>query len=422
MTKIHFITQGCSLNKADTETMKGLLYKAGFQITNIPEKADLIIYNTCTVKGPTENFFKKKLKELKQLEVPIIIAGCIAQTDTSLAANHTLVGVDQIGNIVEVVEETLNGNTVCSLYQENFNRLNLPKVRDNSIVEIIPISQGCLGKCTYCKVRQARGAFHSYPKEDILKHAKRAINHHARELWITAQDTGCYGMDRDDNYFLPELINDICSLNGDFKVRVGMANPNHIYHNVDRFIESLKNEKCFKFVHIPVQSGSDSVLERMQRQYTVEQYKEIISKLKEAIPEITIGTDIICGFPGETKEDFENTMKLVEDTRPHVLNISKFWPRPNTPAARMDKKVDGAEIKNRSSRLTGFFEYITYEENKKWRGWEGEILIDEKNNQGFTGRNYAYKQVIVEGYYELGQKIKVRVINNTIYDLRAVKI
>ena len=429
MTKVHFITQGCSLNNADSQVMQHLLEKAGFGFAENAADSDIVIYNTCTVKGPTESTFRKRLKHIEELKKPIVITGCIAQTEPQLSKRYSVLGVDQIEHIVEVVEETLNGNIVSLLYQEPVERLQFTKKRANPVVEIIPISQGCLGEpCSYCKVKQARGDLHSYSKDSIIKNARQAIKNRAKELWLTAQDTGCYGYDfigtedlsETRKYFLPQLVKDIAALPGDFMIRIGMANPNHVKEFLDEFIEILKLPKVFKFVHIPVQAGNNEILERMKRRYTAEEFKQIVHKLRKEIPELTVSTDIIAGFPGETKEQFTESVELVNETKPDILNVSKFWPRPNTAAARMKNKVDGGEIKDRVNWVNSMFDHVAYERNKLWKGWQGEILIDEKGrDDSFIGRNYAYKQVIVRGDFELGQKIKVKVIKPTIYDLRA---
>ena len=179
--------------------MAGLLKKSKFDIVDKPEKADLIIYNSCIVKRPTETAFYKQLEEFQKLKKPIVIAGCIPQVKPKKLRDFSLIGVDQINHIVDVVEETLNNNTVKLLAKENNKRLNLPKIRKNKIIEIIPICKGCLGECTYCTVKNARGKLHSYTQDEILEQALAAVNQGAKELWITAQDTGAYGKDIETN-------------------------------------------------------------------------------------------------------------------------------------------------------------------------------------------------------------------------------
>lgn len=409
MTKIFIKTFGCSLNQSDSEVMAGLLKKADFEIVNSSKKADLVIINTCTVKGAAEKKFFKYLEKVKLLDKPIIIAGCISQTDPEKVAGYSLLGTSQINNIVEIVEETINGSTLISLSKEKNQRLNLPKIRKNPVIEIVPICEGCLGDpCAYCKVKAARGDLVSYPVQDILKQIKDAIIQGVKEIWITAQDTGAYG--KDINESLPKLLKEIINLPGDFKIRLGMANPNHILEFLDDLIEVYKSDKMFKFLHVPVQSGNDDILKAMRRKYTVEQFKQIIEKFRKELPNITIATDIICGFPGETEKQFDDSLSLIKEIKPDVLNRSRFWPRPKTEAAEMENQVHGKETKRRSQLVTSIFKNTARMLNEKWIGWQGEIIIDEKGKQEtMIGRNFAYKPIVVNGNFRLGDKVQVKI-------------
>jgi MiaB-like tRNA modifying enzyme len=420
MTRIYIETAGCSLNRSDSEVMAGLLKKAGFDIARNAEKADLVIMNTCTVKRPTEIKFWRRLAELRNLKKEVIIAGCIAQTSYDELKEFSLIGTTQINNIVSVVEETVNGNIVKLIAFEKNPRLNLPKISKNKIVEIVPISSGCLGEpCAYCKVKQARGELVSYDKEAIIKQISKAVLNGAKEIWITSQDNGCYGKDTGTSF--PELLKDVLKIEGDFKIRLGMMNPNHVKEWTDEIAEILKNEKVFKFLHLPVQSGNNEILRLMRRKYTAEEFRDVVAKLRSKIPDITISTDIICGFPAETEEQFQDSIKLIREIKPDVLNISRFWPRPGTEAAQMEGQIHGNETKRRSTVIKEIFGIMASVNNeKKWTGWEGEILIDEKGKDGtFVGRNYAYRQVVVKGNVLLGDKVKVRVEKTTVHYLIA---
>ncbi|MBW2977230.1 tRNA (N(6)-L-threonylcarbamoyladenosine(37)-C(2))-methylthiotransferase [Candidatus Woesearchaeota archaeon] len=419
MTKVFIKTFGCSLNQSDSEVMAGLLKKANFEIVKNSKEADLIIINSCTVKRPTEKRFFKYLEKVKELEKPIIIAGCIPQTDPEKVSGYSLVGTSQINNIVEIVEETINGGLLVSLTEEKNQRLNLPKIRKNPVVEIIPISEGCLGEpCAYCKVKSARGDLKSYAKEDVLRQINHAVREGVKEIWITAQDTGCYG--KDINESLPSLLKEVINIPGDFKIRLGMANPNHILEFLDKLIEVYKSEKMFKFLHVPVQSGNNDILKAMRRKYTVEEFKHIIKRFRKAIPDISIATDIICGFPGETEEQFDDSLKLIKEIKPDVLNRSRFWPRPKTEAADMEDQIHGKETKRRSQLITSIFHNISRMNNERWLDWIGEIIIDEKGKDGtFIGRNFAYKPVVVSGKFKIGDKVKVIVRKITAHYLRA---
>jgi threonylcarbamoyladenosine tRNA methylthiotransferase CDKAL1 len=209
--RIFIKTFGCSLNQSDSELMAGLLKQADFEVIKNIEDADAIILNTCTVKGKTEKNFFRYLAEAKKLKKKIIVAGCIPQTDPEKLAGYPLIGTYAVNRIVEVVEETVHDNTIEILDKENNPRLNLPKIRKNPVIEIIPICAGCLGApCSYCKVKSARGNLLSYGKHEIIKQANRAVNEGVKEIWLTAQDTGCYGKDASSS--LPELLRELIKI------------------------------------------------------------------------------------------------------------------------------------------------------------------------------------------------------------------
>ncbi|MEM3789255.1 MAG: radical SAM protein, partial [Candidatus Bathyarchaeia archaeon] len=233
-----------------------------------------------------------------------------------------------------------------------------------------------------------------------------------REFWLTSQDTACYGRDIGTN--LAELIEAVCAVDGDFKVRVGMMTPNMALGILENLIEAYKNKKVFKFLHLPVQSGDNHVLEKMRRFYTIADFKRIVNTFRAAFPEITIATDIICGFPGENGKAFENTLQLIMDVKPDIVNISKFFARPGTPAAAMHDAVPFSETKRRSATLSGLAFKIAFERNRGWVGWEGEVLIDEvgKVAGSWVGRNFAYKPIVVRS----AENLLGRVVHVKIYD------
>jgi threonylcarbamoyladenosine tRNA methylthiotransferase CDKAL1 len=419
MTKIYLETVGCSHNFADSEQMAGLLKKAQFDISDNLEDADVVILNTCTVKGPTENNFYKRLNEIKGNSPYkiIIIAGCIAQTEPKKLKKYALVGTKQIHNIVEVVEEALNDNIVKMLEDGEMPPLNLPRVRKNPIVHIVPISRGCLGACSFCKTKEARGNLESYSIEDIKKEVFCAVNEGAKEIWLTSQDTGCYGFDKKTN--LAKLLKELIQIPGRFKIRIGMMNPDHLLKFKDEFLEVFVSTKIFKFLHLPLQSGSNEVLTNMVRNYTVKEFKGLIKEIKQKFPRVTFATDIIVGFPGETEQQHWETLNAIREISPDVINLSKFWPRPGTKAARM-KQLPTEVIKHRSKVITDICHNIFRLQHERWFGWEGEVIIDEKgkeNNQ-WVGRNTSYKPVIVEGDLKPGDIVKVKIIKTTTFDLR----
>ncbi len=405
MANIYFFTQGCARNQGDSEIMAGLLNEAGFNIIDSPDDASLVIINSCIVKGPTESELFRKLKEFESKNRKIIVAGCASQAIPYRLKEYSLLGTYQINNIVEVVEETLNGNIVHSLVRQKDPRTDLPKIRRNPLVDIVAINSGCLGHCTFCITKLARGVLFSYDKDAIITKVNQSVKEGCKEIWLTSEDTGAYG--KDIGLLLPDLLKDLTKIEGNFKIRLGMANPDHIGGFLDDIIKVFKSDKMFKFLHIPVQSGNNEILKKMQREYTIEEFIRIVNAFRREIPEITISTDIICGFPEETKEQFNDSVELIKEIMPDVLNISRFWPRPGTLAAKMPQ-LQGEEIKNRSTLLKQIFNNISFMRNEAWIGWRGKALIDEKNTDGtFNARNYAYRPIVVKGNYNIGDEVNL---------------
>jgi MiaB-like tRNA modifying enzyme len=407
---------GCSTNLADGEVMAGCLARAGYVLVNSLAEADVIVYNTCAVKGPTENRMIDLLKRVPR-DKKLVVVGCLPLINFERLKREVkfdgVAGPALGEKIVGVVEEVLRSRKVVAL--ENAERakpdIHLPRVRLNPVVGIIPISYGCLGSCAYCCVVFARGRLRSYTVEEIIERVRADLAEGVRELWLTAQDTACYGLDIGSN--LPELLDAVCKVYGDFKVRVGMMTPNMALKILDRLVEAYKDEKVFKFLHLPVQSGDDQVLARMRRLYTVKDFRYIIEVFRNIHPQVTIATDVICGFPGETRGAFEKTVQLIMDVKPDVVNVSKFFARPRTPAAEMKDTIPFSEVKARSAFLSRVALEVALERNRRWVGWEGEILVDEPGtvSGSWVGRNFAYKPIVVMGCGGiLGKKLHVRVV------------
>jgi MiaB-like tRNA modifying enzyme len=315
--------------------------------------------------------------------------------------------------IVEVVRRVMQGEKVVAL-EGALNakpELSLPRLRGNPVVSVVPVNYGCLGACAYCCVVFARGHLRSYAVKEVAERVRKDVAAGAREFWVTSQDTACYGRDIGAN--LAALLDAVCDVESDFKVRVGMMTPNMVTDILDDLIEAFKSGKVFKFVHLPMQSGDDYVLKRMRRVYTVRNFKEIVDAFRAAFPEITLATDVICGFPGESREAFENTLKLIGEVKPDIVNVSKFFARPRTAAAEMrDDFVELAEIKRRSTEAAKLVKRIALDKNQEWIGWTGEILVDEKGKVpgSWVGRNFAYKPIAVKSSKVLlGKTLRVKV-------------
>lgn len=411
MPNIYVKAYGCSSNQADAEITRGMLTWTGHTITNTPEDADAYIILSCIVKTPTQQKITKHIKQLQETQKPLIIAGCMpkAMQDhiEETVPSASLVGPDDLEHMSEALERALMGERVVYIDGEPTDRTCLPRVRGNKLVLIEPISSGCLGNCAYCVVKFARGHLYSFSADQIVQDIKMGLDDGVKEVWITAEDTAAYDY---EGVRLPELLNRITGLPGDFRVRVGMTTPNQVLSIIDDLIESYRDQKIFKFIHIPIQSGNDVVLQNMNRRYSVGEFKELVIRLREAFPDIGISTDIICGFPGESEEQYQDSLDLVQWLRPDVLNISRYWERPGTEAVEMEGKIHGRITKERSRVLTRQWKVLAIDVGKKWMGWEGEILLDELGKRGSkVGRNFAYKAIAVRTDVPLGEYVRVRV-------------
>ena len=399
---------------ADGEFIMGCLLSEDYEITNRIEEADVLVYNTCAVKTPTENRMIDILKKLPKTK-KVIVTGCLPLINFGRLKREVrfdgILGPAPGLKIVEVLRRIAHNERVIFLTGNVKPGLDLPRCFENSIISIIPVAYGCLGACSYCCVVFARGRLQSYSINEIVDRVKSDVASGAKEVWLTSQDMACYG--RDIGVSLADLLEEICNTEGTFLARIGMMTPNHTLNILDRLVEAYQHKRIFKFLHLPVQSGDNEVLRRMQRFYTIEDFSQIVAVFRKTIPKITIATDVICGFPGETAEAFEKTMHLIEKVKPDIVNVSKFFPRPNTPAERLKPRIPPSKIKERSKIMTELVRQISSQKNQAWTNWKGQILIDEKGKKpdSWIGRNFTYKPIVVKSKESLlGGTVNVHVV------------
>ncbi|MFO7872642.1 MAG: tRNA (N(6)-L-threonylcarbamoyladenosine(37)-C(2))-methylthiotransferase [Candidatus Undinarchaeales archaeon] len=405
--KVYIETYGCSANFSDSEIMSGLLESKGHELVDSEKKADAVILNSCYVKDPTERKMKKRIKKLKNKK--LIVAGCFPESDRKgieeIAPNASLIGPRNIQDIVQVVESE---EKMVKLGGPGVEKSKLEKKRKNPLINIVQINEGCLCECSFCITKHSRGKLQSYSIGAIVNDIKKSIEEGCKEIWLTSQDTGAYGLDFNRN--LAELLSKVSEIEGDFKTRIGMMNPIHAIRILPDLIGAYKSEKIFKFLHLPIQSGSDRVLDKMKRGNSVKQFETIVEKFREKFPKLTLSTDIIVGFPGETESDFQKTLDLIERVKPDIVNISRYGARPGTEASELEQ-ISGWKKKERSRKLTKLVKKIGLEKNKKWVDWTGEILIDEEGKTGsWIGRNFAYRPIVVKNKENLfGKELKVKI-------------
>lgn len=414
------VTYGCSANQAESEIMTALLRNAGFT-PSAPENADIVILNTCSVKSVTENKILHAARELQKNNKKFILTGCMpeAQYDIikEIIPEAGIVSTHHIDKIAEAAQSMLNNEYVEILGKSRLIKAQMPKVRKNHVVDIIPISSGCKSFCTFCSTKLAKGDLFSYPIETIVESVKKGMSENVKEFWLTSQDNGCYGFDKGKT--ISDLINCIVSeVEGQYFLRIGMMNPEHVVKLLPKLLEAYNNEHVFKFFHLPVQSGSNSVLQAMKRRHSAEDFLSTVKEIRNTFPLSTIWTDMIVGFPEETENDFMESMKLLEKSQPDFSNVSAYGNRPDTLASKMEQ-IDTKTKKERTVRMSSFVRSMSEKHNKNWLEWSGIALVDEFNpeKQTWIARNFAYKSVLLKGVYELGQTVNVKIKDATVSNL-----
>ncbi|MBN1330042.1 MAG: tRNA (N(6)-L-threonylcarbamoyladenosine(37)-C(2))-methylthiotransferase [Candidatus Heimdallarchaeota archaeon] len=413
MAKFFIETFGCTANASASELMGFLLTKCGYEKIDTIKKADFVLVNTCIVKAPTESKIKNLLMKLYE-KIPLIVTGCLPQVLIDWCHENiptaALLGVDHFGDVCLAAKQLLSGKPFELLSREKHFCEEIQRDRSWRYTGIIEISKGCLGQCAYCIVKIAKGSLVSKFENQILSEAKAAIKEGCKELWLTAQDTASYGFDL--NTSLPKLVQNLTAIPGDFMIRVGMMNIDFAKNIIDEIIEFLKHPKVYAFIHIPLQSGSNDILEKMKRRYTVEEFWAVYKKL-QTLSEITISTDIITGFPGETEDDFQKTKELLQTATFDIINISKYGDRKGTYASKSTEKIPTEIIKKRSKELTVIQNQISLQQNEKWIGWEGKAIALRPDNviNGTLCRNKAYKTIAIkDSPIQLGDWYKVKII------------
>ena len=365
---------------------------------------------------PTEDKMVFRIQKL-QKEFPdkkIIVGGCMVEIDPEklekIGPNVSWIGPHQLNKSASVVNATYCGEVIRETGFSKDSKVGVPKVSDDGLIHILQICEGCLGACTFCCTRFARGPLNSYPISDIVAEAKKAIENGACEIQLTAQDTAAFG--RDSGEKLSDLIKEVANLEGDFRVRVGMMHPKNILNNVDEIIDAMKHPKVYDFIHLPVQSGSDKVLSDMRRGHNISQYKEIVSKFKKEIPDITLAVDIIVGYPTESDDDFDKTVELLRQIKPSLIHLSKYQHRIGAISSSL-KEIPPKVMKERSKFLSEIKEEITKEENVEFLDSIQNVLVVEKGSKGgYIAKTNNYIPVIVHDV-ELGTFVDVKITEAT---------
>ena len=416
MARIHVEAYGCSASSADSEMISGLIVNGGHTVAESAAESDLSVIVTCSVKDATANRMIHRIKSLGS--GPLVVAGCLPKAEPKtverFAPGASMMGPGSIGRTLQVVESALGGARTIALEDTDLSKVGLPRVRLNPAVGIIEIASGCMSECTFCQTKLAKGGLTSYRVGDIVRQAEADVADGCKEIWLSSTDNGCYGLDIGSD--LPELIDAVSAVPRDFMVRVGMMNPMYMPRIRDGLLSSFESGRVYRFLHVPVQSGSNRVLADMRRGHTAETFRDVVKRFRRKFGRFTISTDIIVGFPTETASDFEETVRLLEETRPDIVNLSRYSARPGTPAAEMEQ-VDVAEVKRRSKRVFELSCRISLEHNREWVGWSGPVVFGETAEDGVRGRNYAYKPVFVGEPTDIGSVHTVEITSATNHSL-----
>jgi len=416
MAKIWLEAYGCSASFADSEIISGLIVNGGHTLAKSSSESDLNLIVTCSVKDATANKMIHRIKSLKSK--PLVVAGCLPKAERStvekFSKEASLLGPNSLRKTLQVINSTLQGTKQVELEDSDVTKSGLPKLRLNPTIGIVQIATGCMSECTFCQTKLSKGDLSSFRVGDIVRQVEEEIKDGCKEVWLTSTDNGCYGIDLGSD--LPSLIDSVSEITQDFMIRVGMMNPMYMPKIRNSLLKSYQSDKVFKFLHVPVQSGSDKVLNDMKRGHTVNTFRDIAKMFRDKFSRFTISTDIIVGFPTESEDDFVKTVDLLRDIRPDIVNLSKYSKRPGTDAAEWDQ-ISPMEIKRRSSIISDLTNQISLENNQKWIGWSGDVLFDEMTEGGIKGRNFAYKPIFVKDSVEIGQKLSVKITEATKHSL-----
>lgn len=396
--RFHIETYGCTANLGNSRTAEAALSKLGHQATSL-EDAEIVIVNTCAV---TEKTVRKILKRLNKLQGSrLIIAGCltaalpfsIERIDCRLKTG--ILAKPAIEEIARLIESTHSVK----------KSIAAPKQEAQDLCGIVNIAEGCNGGCSYCIVRKARGKLVSKSPHAVVEAVRNLYGMGMAEIQLTAQDTAAYGTDMGTD--LPDLLGQIQEVPGDYMIRLGMMNPDTVMPILSDLITALRSSRIYRFIHLPVQSGSNKILKSMGRRYRAEDFLGIVNRLREEHEDIYLMTDVITGFPGETVEDFRQTLELIKSAEPDKVNITKFSVRPGTSAAELYDMPDRIK-KDRSRELTRLWLEIARMRNRRYEGRVLEATVTERGlGDTVKARSHNYEGIVIAGPMRLGSKLSV---------------
>ncbi len=407
--RVYVEAYGCAQNLGEAAAIERAVHESGHPIVADPAAAEVGVLVTCGVIGPTEARMVRRFRALEARVPRLVVTGCLVPLRTDLfgaAPTATFLPTRDQGSLPALLERWSAATEPSAAPDPNAPAQDPGPV---SAAEEVVVAQGCTSHCSYCFSRLARGPLRSVPPLDVLSRVVAATRRGAVEVRLTSLDTSCWGEDLTGSGGLPALLDRVRQLPGEFSVRVGMMSPQSLAGISSRHFGLLGDPRFFRFLHLPVQSGSDRVLDAMRRGYTVDRFRGLVREAREHLPDLTLATDVIVGFPGESEEEFDATLRLIEETAPETVNVTRFSARPMTPAARLRPLPPGT-LKRRSRALTELRMRVARRRLERWIGWEGRAWVVERGTGGTSiARLPNYLPLVLPRAHRLGSRVSVRV-------------
>jgi len=407
MATFHIWTIGCQMNKADSRMVSEELMKLGYTPVDRAQDADLVVLNTCVVRQSAEDRVVGYLSSLKPLKMRrrdarLVVMGCLAGDDniTSLRRHFPYVDAwlkpSDVQGVLDLVGRDGLQTAGVSKTSEVFRPEPVcPTDRQTTPVSVfVPVMHGCHRLCTYCIVRLRRGRERSRPIGEVTCEVKQLVTRGAREVTLLGQNVDSYGGDLPGKPTLADLLHAVQKVEGLWRIRFLTSHPGDVRPHLIEAVAELP--KVCEHFELPVQSGDDEVLRRMGRGYTAAQYRALVDRIRVRIPGVSLATDVIVGFPGETETQFENTLRMLEDLRFDVVHVAAYSERPGTPAARLRDDVSPGEKERRRKALEALQEGIAAEINRRLVGQTLEVLVEEKQKGRWRGRTRTNKLTFFE--------------------------
>lgn len=418
--KYHIWTSGCQMNAADSRRVASALEDLQYQPTNNAEEADVVVLNTCVVRQSAEDSALGRIGSLKNLksrrpEVVINVMGCLVGIKGAQDLEEQFPHVDVFsppsdpGPLLAYLTQDESKSWEQEATSRRFafmdGELNLPAADQNKLVSaFVPVVLGCSHACTYCIIPYRRGIERSRPVEDVVNEVRSLVSQGVKEVTLLGQIVDRYGLDLPEPSSLVELLRLIHDVDGLQRIRFLTSHPNWFSTELMDAVASLP--KLMPHIEVPHQAGHDQVLKDMKREYTIDQYRELVSQIRERIPNVSIATDVIVGFPGETKEYFQSSYAVLEELKLDVVHLARYSIRPGTVAARkMDDDVDEEEKWRRFRLIEDLQEGIAAEINKSYLNRNVEVLFEGRHKGRWRGRTPTNKLVFVESDQDLFGKI-----------------